>query len=373
LAACVAALPHLLVILLVCSDMASRATEDPQVLAAQAARALQQEDFRRAQALYERLIAQVPDMAEAYSNLGYVLYMQGAYAPAEERLDRALRLNPNLGRATLLLALCYFDSNQLAKAVPLLEKVYAESDSGSAVAQHLALAYLHLQQFEKALVPLSRWLQLEPNNPDALYYSGRAHFLLGVESYSRLEKVAPDSFRVHQMKAELFQRQEQTEAAIAEYRKAIQKAPTVAGLHFALAELLWEHKRTGEALEEYFEERKLSPNDPLTQYKIGNIRLQQHDYPAARDELTRAVTLSAQMADAHRDLSQVFRAEGNLDKSVEEIRKAMELEPDRAELHYILFDIYRQRGQKREAAMELAKFQELKKAGSGEASGMGPR
>jgi tetratricopeptide (TPR) repeat protein len=175
------------------------------------------------------------------------------------------------------------------------------------------------------------------------------------------------------MKAELFQRQEQTEAAIAEYRKAIQKAPTVAGLHFALAELLWEHKRIGEALEEYFEERKLSPNDPLTQYKIGNIRLQQHDYPAARDELTRAVTLSAQMADAHRDLSQVFRAEGNLDKSVEEIRKAMELEPDRAELHYILFDIYRQRGQKREAAMELAKFQELKKAGSGEASGMGPR
>src|SRR5438309_11492851 len=67
LAACVAALPHLLVILLVCSAIAARATEDPQVLAAQAAQALQQEDFRRAQALYERLIAQFPDIAEAYS------------------------------------------------------------------------------------------------------------------------------------------------------------------------------------------------------------------------------------------------------------------------------------------------------------------
>ena len=91
-------------------------------LSSQGRAALEQEQFDRAEKVYEQVVKLDPRSAEARSNLGLALYMTGSYTRAIEQLRKALELDPHLDRTQVLLALSYFNTGELGRAIPLLEK-----------------------------------------------------------------------------------------------------------------------------------------------------------------------------------------------------------------------------------------------------------
>jgi tetratricopeptide (TPR) repeat protein len=95
-------------------------------LSSQGKAALGDEQFERAEKIYEQIVRLDPRSAEAHSNFGFALYMQGSYLNAIAQFRKALDLDPHLDRTQVLLALSYFDSADLEHAVPLLEKAVAE-------------------------------------------------------------------------------------------------------------------------------------------------------------------------------------------------------------------------------------------------------
>ena len=98
---------------------------------------------------------------------------------------------------------------------------------------------------------LSRWAELEPNSPDALYFKGKALVYVASNSFAQLTKAAPDSYRMFQLRAEMLRQQGMTPAAINEYKKAIAQKPDAAGLHYALGYSYREAGRLDEALAEF--------------------------------------------------------------------------------------------------------------------------
>ena len=150
----------------------SAMTQSPDLaeLSSQGQAALRDQQFDRAAKLYEQILKLDPRSAEAHSNLGLAFYMAARYPRAIAEFQKALEFDSHLDHTKVLLALSYFDSGEIARATPLLEKAYQTQRDDPIVAAHLGLAYLRQEKDEKALAVLSHWVELEPNSPDALYF-----------------------------------------------------------------------------------------------------------------------------------------------------------------------------------------------------------
>lgn len=330
-------------------------------LSAQGKAALRDQQFDRAEKIYEQVIKLDPRSAEAHSNLGLAFYMLGAYPRATTELQKALDLNPHLDRTQVLLALSYFNTGEFDRAIPLLEKAYLKMKDDPVVAAHLGLAYLRQEKDDQALVVLSHWVELEPDSADALYFKGKAAMYVASNSFAQLTKAAPDSYRMLQLRAEMLRQQNLTPAAITEYKKAIAQKPDAAGLHYALGTLYREGGRLDEALAEFQEELKISPNDAMTEYLIGDIHLQRDELEDAQKYLSQALSAQPGLIEAKLDLAKTRHAQGKPDEAVRILQEVVAADPDDPDAHYLLFTLYKERGQTAEARKELEIFQDLKR------------
>jgi len=340
---------------------AAAQAEDLAELSAQGKAALRDQQFDRAEKLYEQVVKLDPRSAEAHSDLGLALYMVGRYSPAITELHKALELNPHLDRTQVLLALSYFNTGELDHAIPLLEKAYRTMKDDPVVAAHLGLAYLRREKDDAALVVLSHWVELEPNSADALYFKGKSAMYVASNSFSQLTKAAPDSYRMLQLRAEMLRQQNLTPAAINEYKKAIAQKPDAAGLHYALGTLYREGERLDEALAEFQEELKISPGDAMTNFLIGDIHLQRNELDDAGQYLSQALSVQPGLVEAKLDLAKTYHARGKVDEAVKMLRAVVASDPDDQDAHYLLFGLYKENGQVVEARKELQIFQELKR------------
>ena len=330
-------------------------------LSAEGQAALRDQKFDRARQIYEQIVKLDPKSAQAHSNLGLALYMAAQYPPAIAEFRKALELDPHLEHTRVLLALSYFDSGEIAKATPLLEKAYQAKKDDPVLAAHLGLAYLRQDQDEKALAVLSHWVELEPNSPDALYFKGKAAMYLASGSFERLTKVAPDSYRMFQLRAEMLRQQGLAPAAITEYKKAISQKPDAAGLHYALGTLYREGGRLDEAIAEFNEELKISPNDAMTDFFLGDTYLQLDSLENAEKYLAQALAVQPGLADAQLAMAKTYQRQGKNDEALKLLQTVVATDPEQQEAHYLLFRIYKDQGRTDEAKKELAAFEELKR------------
>jgi FimV-like protein len=328
-------------------------------LSAQGKAALRDQQFDVAEKIYEQVVKLDPRAAEAHSNLGLALYMLGKYSRATTELHKALEINPHLDHTQVLLALSYFNTGELDRAIPLLEKDYQTMKTDPIVAAHLGLAYLRREKDDAALVVLSHWVELEPNSADALYFKGKAAMYVASNSFSQLSKAAPDSYRMLQLRAEMLRQQKLTAAAISEYQKAIAQKPDAAGLHYALGTLYREGGRLDEALAEFQAELKISPADAMTDFLIGDIYLQRNELDDAGQYLSQALSIQPGLVEAKLDLAKTYHAQGKVDEAVKMLQEVVASDPDARDAHYLLFGLYKDSGRAAEARRELQIFQEL--------------
>ena len=330
-------------------------------LSQQGQTALRDQQFDRAQKLYEEIVQLDPGSAQAHSNLGLALYMNTSYSRAIRELQKAIELDSRLDRPRVLLALSYFDTGDLDHAIPLLEKVYPTGKDDPVIVAHLGLAYMRQEKDDKALALLTRWAELEPNSPDALYFKGKAALYVASNSFAQLSKLAPDSYRMFQLRAEMLHQQGNASGAIAEYKKAIAQKPDAAGLHYELGILYREGERPEDALAEFNQELKISPNDGMTDYLIGDIYLRQNKVEVSQKYLSLAVSLQPGNAAAQLDLAKTYQAQGKADAALKILQSFVATYPDDQNAHYLLFGLYKQQGQMDAARKELQLFEALKR------------
>jgi tetratricopeptide (TPR) repeat protein len=329
-------------------------------LLSQGQAALRNEQYDRAQKIYEQVVRLDPGLAEGHFNLGFALYRLDNYPRAIEELQKSLELDPRLDEAEVLLALSYFDTGQLRQAIPLLEKVYQRKKDDPEIAAHLGLAYLRVGQADKALAVIGHWAEIQPNSPDALYYKGKASQYVASNAFAALARMAPDSYRTHQLQAEMLRQQGLAPAAINEYKKAIAQKGDAAGLHYALGTLYREIGRLDDALSEFSQELRIT-DDPLTYYWMGDVYLQQNNMDRAQQFLLKALAIQPGLTGAQLDLAKIYQAQGKTMQAVKALEAVIGADPDQQEAHYLLFGLFKAQGQMEQARKELEVFQKLKR------------
>ena len=306
---------------------------------AQAGSAAQQQgNFDVAIKEFSKVVELQPDLASGYANLGDAWFRKGDYTRAIPILQHALELSSDLKATHQILGVALLIQGDPAGALPHLEK--------APVPELLGLAYLETGRVVNAVAALQTALKSQPDNPDVLYYFGRAASLASRQALrdlggkhplpdtqpgkvpipdlaalltslmekptdpERLDQFAKaaslasqrafdlvlekhaDSARAHQIAAERYTEQLKIPEAEREYAASLALQPYTGGVHLAFGRLLAQAGDLPHAITEFRLETKIRPASSEAFYYEGAALLQTGKAQEAVTELTQADRLS---------------------------------------------------------------------------------
>src|SRR5271156_212499 len=130
--------------------------------------------FDVAIAEYKKVTELDPAFADGFASLGQSYMESGDYGSAIPPLKHALELNAELLPAHQLLGYALLSQGYAAEAIPHLQRAQDKTALG--------IAEIQTGQLPEAVADLEGALTAHPNDPDLLYYLGRASGLLSKQS-----------------------------------------------------------------------------------------------------------------------------------------------------------------------------------------------
>jgi tetratricopeptide (TPR) repeat protein len=314
--------------------------------------------FSQAIAEFRKATELQPQSAEAFVRLGQAYLENHDYSGAVSPLRQALKLSPDLRPAHQLLGYALLASGYAGQAVSHLEKSQDESALG--------IAQLETGDLAHAVTNLQAALAKHPNDPDLLYYFGRASGLLSKQSIDNLLAAYPDSARAHQAMAENYYVLRQLPQAEREFLEAIKLRPDTPKVHLELGLVYASSAQWSKAEEAFRAETKLQPGNAEAAYRLGNALLQQGKVKEARGELTRSDGLQPEMPETVYSLGKACSLDGDANSAEKSWKKVVELEKDgnlAAQAHFALAGLYRKQGKTEAADHEMEEFKKQQNSG----------
>jgi len=313
--------------------------------------------FDVAVAEYKKVTELDPSLAAGFVNLGQAYMEERDYASAIAPLKQALSLDANLAPAHQLLGYALLAQGYAADAIPHLDRVHEQGAVG--------IAQVETGQFADAITNLQAALQKRPNDPDLLYYLGRAGGLLSKQSIDTLQAAYPTSARAHQSMAENYFVLRQMAEAEKEYQEALKQRADIPNLHLELGQVYAMTARWPQAEEQFRAEAKLQPGNAEAAYRLGDALLQQGKAHQARTELERSDKLQPQMPETLYSLGKAAALDGDATLAEKSWSSLLSIEKDgplAAQAHFGLAGLYRKQGKTAKADEEMQKFQQLQNA-----------
>ncbi|MGC1912648.1 MAG: tetratricopeptide repeat protein [Candidatus Acidiferrales bacterium] len=298
-----------------------------------------------------------PKLTAAFVDLGEVYIEKRDYPAAIAPLKRALALDPNLAPAHQLLGYALLAQGYVAEAIPHLQKAHEE--------QALGIALVQAGRFAEAVPILEKALEKNPNDPDLLYYFGRACGLLSKQAFDSLEDRFPDSARAHQMMAENYTALRDVPNAEREYRQALQARPDTPEVNLELGLLYAQAQQWDKAEESFRAQVESQPGSAEAAYRLGDALLQEGKIREARTELESSNKLKLDMPETLFDLGKAAALDDDAAQAEKYFVQVIALEKTSqlaAKAHFELAGLYRKQGRAADAGKEMQEFQKLQDA-----------
>jgi tetratricopeptide (TPR) repeat protein len=261
--------------------------------------------------LYQRILGQKPEHAEALHLLGVLHHQQGEHARAAEEIMRAVAIRPS---------------------VPLYHA-------------NLAEVYRSLGQLDRAAGAARTALQLAPEYPEALNNMGLALQGLGkhaeaAEHFRKALEKQPDFGAVHNNLGITLRELRDVPGALEHFRRAIELDASFAGAHTNLGLLLLDMGKPEEALPHCREGVRLYPQLAPMHHNLATALRGVKDFVGARAAYLEAVRLDANLMVAHAHLGMLLAQEGKAGEAIPWLKQAAELETNNTNNWSALADAY---------------------------------
>ena len=316
-----------------------------------------QRRFDVAIAEFKKVTELEPNLPDGFLNLGQAYMESQNYGAAIPLLKRAVQLAPDLAAAHQLLGYALLSQGFNAEAIPHLEKVQEQTALG--------IAQIGAGQLPQAVENLQAALAKHPNDPDLLYYLGRASGLLSKQSIDTLLAAYPDSARAHQAMAENYFVLRQMPQAEKEFREALRLRPDTPELHLELGLVYSGSSQWAKAEEEFRAQTRLEPGNAEAAYRLGSALLQQGKAREARTELERSNRLQPDMPETLYSLGKAAALASDSAAAEKAWTRLLAIEkqsPLAAQTHFALAGLYRKQGRSADAERETREFQKLQGA-----------
>jgi tetratricopeptide (TPR) repeat protein len=341
-------------------------TPEVSKILSQASEAMRRGDLEAAGDGFATAAKAAPDFAEAHFNLGLVREEQGRLDEAIASFEKALALKPGLHGANLFLAVAYYKLNHFDQALAAARKETVAYPKDAPAWMWFGVIQLAKDRPEEAAAALDKAATLAPDDMDILYHRGRAHLLVSKNSYAKMFKVDPKSWRVHQVLAQANAEADRHTDAVAEYHAAIKLAPTQPGLH---EELGSEYRMLGkvqEAEESLLRELEIAPHSTFAKYELGVLAVEQADGAKGKELIEAALKEKPGLLHAYYNLGRAEMLLGNDTAAAQLLERATSAPGSDPEViqqaWYQLGIVYRHLHRMEDAQRAMATFQKLKDA-----------
>jgi tetratricopeptide (TPR) repeat protein len=288
-----------------------------------------------------------------FFRLGDAYMRKGDYVDAIPPLKHAAELNPDAPAIQQSLGFALLAAGYASEAIPHFARI---NEVGA-----LGIAQLQSGSPADAVANLRAALAKTPNDPDLLFYLGRASAQLSSQSLDNLLSSFPDSPRAHQAKGQSFFQQKMYAEAEKEYQQALALRPDLPGLRLELGQIYEAQSDWPKAEKEFRHEAETQPGNGEAAYRLGDVLLQEGKMKEAAEELQRSNTIRPDMADT---LYSLGRATGASDPTTAEraLIRVTELEKQTslaAQAYLALAGVHRKLGKSEQASRDMQDYRHI--------------
>ncbi|MBE3129441.1 MAG: sulfatase-like hydrolase/transferase [Acidobacteria bacterium] len=300
------------------------------------------------------------------------LLLEEKYDEAAAELESALRDDPTIPQALLLLSTCYVELGRAEDAKTKLDILLKEDPESVQALISLANILLQEGKTEDVIALCKRTLSVDDKNTQAYTLIGEVY--LGKENYVEalpyLEKALetqPKITRTRLNLAACLVGTKQYDRAEAELKAVIQDSPKFVLAHYNLGLLYEEQGRLEEARASYTEEITIFPQGYKARFNLGKVLFRLGDRAGSLEQMREVVKIAPKLAEGHLLLARALLYEpGPLDDVQREVEAGLSLAetPELKALGYFLLaDVYNREGEpgKMNEALEKAKLYKSKK------------
>jgi tetratricopeptide (TPR) repeat protein len=268
-------------------------------------------EFKTAEAQFEKVVRLVPQIEEGHSALGAVLVRLGNFPQAIKELEKAIALKPGDVSVQTNLASAYEQTGANKKAIVLFKEVEAEAQRKAAPDSSQALPSSVLVAYARALAATGQTREATDKMKLAVAES-------------------PKSADLHDALGSLYAQQQGWPAAISEFQEAIQLNPSLSAPHLHLGAALLTQQQVSMAIAELTRACQLAPDSAVAATELGKAYAANREDDKAITEFQRAIKLDARSTEAKHQLALALQRTGHDADAVPLLRQIVATEPKNA-------------------------------------------
>ncbi|MGH9609242.1 MAG: tetratricopeptide repeat protein, partial [Bryobacteraceae bacterium] len=329
----------------------------------------------------QRAVRVKPGDVLARKWLGYAYAAQFRYEPALKQFQAASKLDPKnidvwyaLGQTFLQIG--KHATRQLLTMAPDGGRAWELAGEQEKLQGHRKAA---LKDFEEALkrrpdLPALRKAVTELGGPlpvasrteprpagsgraDALYRQAHEAEQKARAAFGRVGKIAPNSYRAHEIMGDSLTAQGLPEKAIQEYRTVLRLKPDLPGIHEAIGNALLGTGKTAEALREFRAELKIQPRSASVRASIGKALLLLGQDQEAGKMLASALKMNRPPPETYRLLGKLALRRKQYRSAVDALNRYLSAAKGDSRGYYLLAGAYRGLGDKEQMRHALALYE----------------
>jgi arylsulfatase A-like enzyme/Tfp pilus assembly protein PilF len=281
------------------------------------------------------------------------LILDDKYDEASALLESALREDPTIPQALLLLATCYTDMGRREEAKAKLDLLLKEDPESIQGLISLANILIEEKRDDDVIALCKRTLSVDEKNTQAYTLLGEVYlagerYLEALPYFEKAVETQPKITRTRLNLAACLVGAKQYDRAERELRAVIQDSPKFPLAHFNLGLLNEEQGRFEEARAAYAEEVAAFPNEYKARFNLGKLLFKLGDRAGSLAQIREVVRIAPKLAEGHLLLARGLLYEAvPLDEVQAEVERGLGLAQTseiRALGYFLLADVYNRRG-----------------------------
>jgi len=295
--------------------------------------AVQLKKFDIAEKAFKRLIILKPDYAQAYYNLGNVLFSIGKFDRAATAYSDAISKNPGFFDAYLNLGVSLARLDKTDDAIKIFEKAEKVTPENPRPAFEKGNMLVKQKKYLQALEFFNKALKIKPDFAEAYNRKGITYYHMGefsdaIINFTKALEFQPGNAGSYFNRAKCHKENGNLEHAAEDYREAINIQPAYPEALNNLAVILNEQGYFDQSIE-YLE--KAVAVDPTYFYafnNLGSFYLQSKNYDNAIKSYISAIEANDKNYEGYYNLGESLAEQGKTDQALDSFRLSLDINPD---------------------------------------------
>jgi predicted O-linked N-acetylglucosamine transferase (SPINDLY family) len=303
-----------------------------------------------AEKVYNEILAEHPQHAEAMHLLGMLAAQTGRFGVAIELFRRCIAISPDRPAYYINLGAALTNSGRIDEAIAVFRQVVALRPDSAAAHCNLGNALKEKGLLSEAIAECRQAIALRPDFAEAhsnlsSALRERGQFEAAIAAARQAVALKPDLATAHvNLGNALLDNEQPTEAATV-YREAVRLAPAMAWAHSNLGIALAKTGRLDDAIAACRQAIALKPDFAEAYSNLGNALREKDHADEAIAEYQRAIHFKPGFAEAHSNMGIALKDKGYLDQAIARHRHAILLKPGYAQGHTCLGVVLKESGQ----------------------------